>query len=62
MAGNYPQWNDNKRDFWLRIASNLYDVAITKGVSGLNPPSWNDDSKDLQRKSAYYSAKIVENP
>jgi hypothetical protein len=60
MAASFPVWNDNARDLWRKIALNFYDVAIDLGAAGLTPPNWNDSIYDLEKKTAYFSAVIVQ--
>jgi hypothetical protein len=55
----YATVHDNESSLWLKIASNLYDVAIFLGLSGLTPPAVGDNIPTLKRKSAYYSARIA---
>jgi hypothetical protein len=60
MAGIYPKINDRDYDLWKAIAWNWYDYAVDAGVTGLNPPSWNDRPFDLMKKTAYYTAASVD--
>lgn len=59
MAGLTSDSSDNEASLWKKIAWNLYNAALFVGVTGLNPPSWNDNIQDLQKKSAYYTAALV---
>ncbi len=54
----YPTDKDNRFTLWLKIASNYYDRAISQGLTGLTPPSFNDDIFDLQKKVTYYTAAL----
>lgn len=59
MAGIQPSLNDREYDLWLRIASNMYDEAIARGITGLTPPSLNDRELDLIKKVTYYTAALA---
>ncbi len=54
----YPSGQDDDWSLWKKIATNLYDYALSRGASGLEPPSWNDNQVILQKKVAYYTAAI----
>lgn len=60
MTGIYPTTADNAWYLSLKAAQNLYNYALMKGVTGLNPPSVNDPFPILYRKSAYYTAALVD--
>lgn len=60
MAGIYPAINETDYTLWKAIAWNYYSYAVRLGVTGLNPPSWNDRQFDLMKKAAYYSAASVD--
>lgn len=60
MAGSYPNGSDNKRDLLRKIALNFYTYVVDFGGSGVNPPSWNDNAVDLEKKIAYTTAKAVD--
>jgi hypothetical protein len=60
MAGQTPSWNDNGRDLWRKIAANFYEYGLNEGATDLNPPSWNDSIYDLEKKTAYITAKTVD--
>lgn len=59
MAGMTASFNDNDANLWKKIAWNFYNYAVNKGISGLNPPSWNDNIDSLIKKSAYYTAIVL---
>lgn len=56
----YPSASDSANTLWKKAAANLYDYAISRGVTGLTPPNWNDSSEVLRSKIAYYTAATVE--
>lgn len=60
MAGSYPTSTDTDFTLIRKAAWNFYDRAVTVGVTGLNPPSWNDTDDVLLKKIAYYTASIVD--
>lgn len=55
-----PEINDKKWNLWFKITSNLYDYAINNGLSGLNPPNWNDPQVILMKKATYISARLAD--
>jgi len=60
MAGSYPTSTDTDYTLIKKMAWNWYDRAVTAGVTGLNPPSWNDPEDVLLKKITYYTASIVD--
>ncbi len=54
-----PSINDRDYDYWRKIAWNFYEIALDEGVSGLEPPSWNDPQATLIKKTAYYTATLA---
>jgi hypothetical protein len=50
---------DNEVSLWRKIASAWYDIAIDEGVTGLTPPSVNDNKTTLMKKVAYYTAQLA---
>lgn len=59
MAGSYPSINDNDVNLVKKQAINWYNFAVDQGISGLNPPSWNDDKVELLKKITYYTAALA---
>lgn len=57
-TGLYPTSMDREYDLVFKATTNLYNYALTKGASGLNPPSLNDRLFDLWRKATFYTAAI----
>lgn len=55
-----PTNSDNCRDLWRKIAENVYEYALSRSASGINPPSWNDNIPDLEKKVSYATAKMVD--
>lgn len=55
----YPYYGDNDPRLWLKIAQNFYEYAVAQGITGLNPPSSNDNQTNLEAKVAYYTAALV---
>jgi hypothetical protein len=54
-----PSINDREFNLWFKTAQNWYDYGVASGLSGLTPPNWNDDIFNLQKKIAYYTARIA---
>lgn len=57
MAGSYPKGSDNVNDLWRRIAGNFVEFAGDQGATGLNPVNFSDSVYDLEKKTAYATAK-----
>jgi len=60
MAGLTPKFNDRDYDLWKKAAWNIYEFSVNFGVTGLNPPSWNDKTFDLQKKMVKATAAFVD--
>ncbi len=54
----YPSENNREYDSVFQAAWNWYDIAVTYGITGLNPPCLNDTKVNLLSKTAYYTAAI----
>lgn len=57
--GMLPSFNDRDFNLWFKIAQNWYDHGVAQGLTGFTPPNWNDKVYDLQKKIAYYTARIA---
>jgi hypothetical protein len=55
-----PVINDTKHSLLVKICQNWYDYGVLLGVTGINPPSWNDTDDVLLKKIAYTTAKIID--
>lgn len=59
-TGEYPSINDREWNLVQKTAWNFYETAVEAGVSGLNPPSPNDNKEILLKKITYYTAALAE--